>query len=60
MNTISTKSLEITKERLGRNIWILLHSSAAALKTNEEVKTFKTMWESLVKLLTKLVVDLHI
>ena len=50
MNTISIKSLEITKERLGRNIWILLHSSAAALKTNEEVKTFKTMWESLVKL----------
>ena len=50
MNTIAVKSLEITKERLGRNVWILLHSSAAALKTDEEVKTFKTMWESMVQI----------
>ena len=50
MNVIKANSLEITKDRLGRNIWILLHSSAAALKTNEEVKTFKTMWESMVKI----------
>ena len=50
MNTIKVESLEVTKERLGRNVWILLHSSAAAFKTNEEVKTFKTMWESLVQI----------
>ena len=50
MNTIGINSLEITKDRLGRNIWILLHSSAAALKTNEEVKIFKNMWESMVKI----------
>ena len=50
MNKIKQNSLEITKDRLGRNIWILLHSSAAALKTNEEVKTFKNMWESMVKI----------
>ena len=50
MNTIRQQSLEITKDRLGRNIWILLHSSAAALKTDEQVKTFKTMWESMVEI----------
>ena len=50
MNIEKVTSLKITKERLGRNIWVLLHSSAAALKNNAEVVAFKTMWESMVKI----------